>query len=97
MAATGTTQRELNVRERVGARHGFDDGGDNRFWQTGMTILPGHRLRVEVASADFPIFERNLNTGGNNATETRFLSAKQAIYHDAKHPSHILLPMILEK
>jgi len=66
-------------------------------WHTGMTILPGHRLRVEVASADFPVFERNLNTGGNNETETKFVPAKQAIYHDAKHPSHILLPMIPEK
>jgi len=66
-------------------------------WHTGMTIQPGHRLRIEVASADFPMFERNLNTGGNNETETRFVPAKQAIYHDAKHPSHILLPMIPEK
>jgi hypothetical protein len=50
-----------------------------------------------VASADFPEFARNLNTGGNNKTETKFVPAKQAIYHDAKHPSHILLPMIPEK
>ena len=40
-----------------------------------MTIPPGHRLRVEVASADSPMFERNLNTGGNNETETRFVPA----------------------
>jgi putative CocE/NonD family hydrolase len=66
-------------------------------WHTGFTIQPGHRLRIEVASADFPMFERNLNTGGNNETETKFVPAKQAIYHDAKHPSHILLPMIPEK
>jgi putative CocE/NonD family hydrolase len=66
-------------------------------WQTGVTIAPGHRLRVEVSSSAFPLFERNLNTGGNNETETRFVSAEQAIYHDAQHPSHILLPMIPEK
>jgi predicted acyl esterase len=40
------------------------------------------------------MFSRNLNTGGNNQTETKFVTAKQAIYHDAKRPSHILLPMI---
>jgi putative CocE/NonD family hydrolase len=66
-------------------------------WHTGMTIQPGHRLRIEVASAQFPMFARNLNTGGNNETETKFVAAKQAIYHDAKHPSHVLLPMIPEK
>jgi uncharacterized protein len=66
-------------------------------WQTGVTIAPGHRLRVEVASAAFPTFSRNLNTGGSNETETRFVSASQTIYHDARHPSHILLPRIPEK
>ena len=66
-------------------------------WHTGVTIAPGHRLRVEVSSAAFPMFDRNLNTGGNNETETRFVSAEQTIYHDAQRPSHILLPMIPEK
>jgi len=66
-------------------------------WHTGVTIPPGHRLRVEVSSAAFPLFERNLNTGGSNETETHFASAEQTIYHDARHPSHILLPMIPEK
>jgi putative CocE/NonD family hydrolase len=66
-------------------------------WQTGVMIAPGHRLRVEVASSAFPKAERNLNTGGSNETGTRFVSAHQAIYHDARRPSHILLPMIPEK
>jgi uncharacterized protein len=69
---------------------------DIDLWHTGITIAPGHRLRVEVASAAFPLFSRNLNTGGNNETETRFVSANQAIYHDARHASYILLPMIPE-
>jgi predicted acyl esterase len=51
-------------------------------------------LRVEVTSADFPRFSRNLNTGGHNETETEYMVAGQAIYHDADHPSHILLPVI---
>jgi putative CocE/NonD family hydrolase len=66
-------------------------------WHTGVTIAPGHRLRVEVSSAAFPLFDRNLNTGGNNETETRFVSAEQTIYHDARHPSYILLPRIPEQ
>ena len=63
-------------------------------WQTGITIPKGRRLRVEVASASFPLFSRNLNTGGHNEVETKYVPAEQVVYHDAKHPSHLLLPVI---
>jgi len=63
-------------------------------WQTGITIPKGHRLRVEVASAFFPLFSRNLNTGGHNEVETKYVKAEQTIYHDARRPSHVLLPVI---
>jgi uncharacterized protein len=63
-------------------------------WQTGITVKPGSRLRVEVTSAAFPLFSRNLNTGGHNEKETEFVSAKQTIYHDREHPSHVLLPAL---
>jgi hypothetical protein len=65
-------------------------------WQTAITIPAGRRLRVEVTSAAFPRFSRNLNTGGHNETETRYISAQQTVYHDAQHPSYILLPVIPE-
>ncbi len=63
-------------------------------WQTGITIPKGRKLRAEVASAAFPTFSRNLNTGKHNETETKFVKATQKIYHDARHPSHVLLPVI---
>lgn len=63
-------------------------------WQTGIAIPAGARLRVEVTSACFPTFSRNLNTGGHNETETEYVAARQTIYHDKDHPSHILLPVI---
>jgi putative CocE/NonD family hydrolase len=63
-------------------------------WQTGITIPAGHRLRVEVASASFPTFSRNLNTGGHNEKETRHVTAEQAIYHNRERPSCIVLPVI---
>ncbi|HMQ17249.1 MAG TPA: CocE/NonD family hydrolase, partial [Phycisphaerae bacterium] len=66
-------------------------------WQTGIRFQPGHRIRVEVASASFPFFGRNLNTGGHNETETEFIKAEQTIYHDAARPSHVLLPVIPAK
>jgi len=63
-------------------------------WQTGITVPAGDRLRVEVASAFFPMFSRNLNTGGHNETETKFVSARQVVYHDKQHASYVLLPVI---
>ncbi len=63
-------------------------------WQTGMRIDEGEQLIVVVSSALFPVFSRNLNTGGHNETETEFVTAHQIIYHDDEHPSHVLLPVI---
>lgn len=63
-------------------------------WQTGITIPKGRRLRVEVASAAFPMFSRNLNTGGHNEKETAYVSAEQTVYHGKKYPSHLLLPAL---
>ena len=65
-------------------------------WQTGITIPAGDALRVEVASASFPYFSRNLNTGGHNEKEIAFIEARQTIFHDPKYPSHVLLPVIPE-
>ena len=65
-------------------------------WQTGITLKKGSRLQVEISSASFPLFSRNLNTGGHNEKETRYIKATQHIYHNQHYPSHVLLPMIPE-
>jgi hypothetical protein len=65
-------------------------------WHTGITIPAGDSLRVEVSSASYPLFSRNLNTGGHNEKDKDFIKAEQKIYHSAKYPSHILLPVIPE-
>ena len=36
---------------------------------TANDFLPGHRIRVEITSSNFPKFVRNLNTGGRNEFE----------------------------
>jgi uncharacterized protein len=58
---------------------------------------PGHRIRVEVSSSNFPRFDRNLNTGGNNYDETKWLTAENQIHHSTGRASYILLPVIPEK
>jgi hypothetical protein len=63
-------------------------------WATSNTFLPGHRIRVEVSSSNFPRFDRNLNTGEDPATGTRMEVATQSVYRSAEYPSHIVLPVI---
>jgi uncharacterized protein len=63
-------------------------------WATSHVFLPGHRLRVEIASSNFPRFDRNLNTGADQATSSRYQTALQTIFHDQRYASHIVLPVI---
>src|SRR3546814_11493121 len=61
---------------------------------TGNYFRPGHRIRLDVSSSNFPAYERNLNTGGNNFDETTWVTAINAIHHSKDHPSRIVLPII---
>ncbi|MBA7475137.1 Cocaine esterase [subsurface metagenome] len=63
-------------------------------WVTSNAFLPGHKIRVEISSSNFPRFDRNLNTGEPFGTGTEFIKATQTIYHDKERPSHVLLPVI---
>jgi putative CocE/NonD family hydrolase len=63
-------------------------------WATSHVFLPGHRIRLEISSSNFPRFDRNLNTGGDQASGTRWQTAQQTVFHDARYPSHVLLPII---
>jgi len=59
---------------------------------TSNYFAPGHRIRIEVTSSNFPRFERNLNTGGNNYDETEGIVAFNKVHHSKIHPSQIRLP-----
>jgi putative CocE/NonD family hydrolase len=61
---------------------------------TSNYFAPGHRLRIEVSSSNFPRFTRNLNTGGRNYDEVEGVVANNRVYHSAEHPSHIRLPVM---
>jgi putative CocE/NonD family hydrolase len=63
---------------------------------TGVRFLPGHRIRVEIASSWFPRFDLNPQTGTANwmTDETPPVEARQIIKHDRQYPSHIVLPLI---
>ena len=63
---------------------------------TGNVFLKGHRIRVHVTSSNFPMWDRNPNTGHEQGVDAEIEVAEQTIYHDRQHPSHILLPVIPE-
>ena len=63
-------------------------------WETSNVFKRGHRLRVEISSSNFPRYARNQNTGLPLGTSAETAKANQTIYHDAEHPSHIVLPVI---
>jgi putative CocE/NonD family hydrolase len=62
-------------------------------WSTAHVFLPGHRLRVQVTSSNFPRWDRNLGGATEIAAASAPLVARQFIFHDAARPSHILLPV----
>jgi len=61
---------------------------------TGNVFQKGHRIRIEVSSSNFPRFDRNPNTGGPIADSTELRKATQTVYHDARRPSYLLLPVL---
>jgi hypothetical protein len=63
-------------------------------WATSNVFRKGHRLRLEISSSNFPRFDRNTNTGDDSASARHFLSATNTIYHDAEHPSALILPVV---
>ena len=63
-------------------------------WSTSNVFRKGHMLRLEVSSSNFPRFDRNMNTGEDQATAQKSLPATNTIYHDAAHPSALVLPLV---
>ncbi|MCA9409590.1 MAG: CocE/NonD family hydrolase [Candidatus Omnitrophica bacterium] len=61
---------------------------------TSNAFLPGHRIRVEISSSNFPRFDRNPNTGHEFGMDAQIQTAEQTIHHSEEHPSHLLLPII---
>ena len=61
---------------------------------TGNVFLPGHRIRLEVSSSNFPRYDRNPNTGAPFATDATTVTARQTVFHERDAASHLVLPVI---
>jgi predicted acyl esterase len=60
-------------------------------WATANRFKRGHCLRVDISSADFPKYDRNSNRAGEPSDPA---PARQTIYHDREHPSHLLVSVL---
>lgn len=100
----GFVQRLCDGMVRARFRNGMDypelltPGQVERFeialWDTSQLFRKGHRIGLGISSSAFPKFGRNLNTGGDLATETKMVVAHQTVHHTAGHPSRLILPVI---
>jgi len=62
--------------------------------ETSNYFASGHQLRLEVSSSNFPRFDRNLNTGGDNYNESRGVVAHNQVHHSTQYPSSITLSVV---
>lgn len=90
--------------QRVRYREGYDKEvfmEKGKVYKVDMTPMStsnyfekGHRIRIEISSSNFPRFDRNMNTGGNNYDETVGVVAHNNVHHSAAYPSQIRLPIV---
>ncbi len=103
VGAAGRAQRLCDGMVRLRYRRGFnDDQGVSpgevceiavTMWDTAQRVIPGQRLRLDIASSAFPKYEVNLGTGGDIVSETRGVVASNRLWHDRQRPSNVLLPI----
>jgi uncharacterized protein len=65
-------------------------------WPTSNVFLPGHQIRLEVSSSNFPHNDRNPNTGHRFGVDGAMQPASQTVYHDEEHASVLTLPFMPE-
>jgi hypothetical protein len=101
---SGFAQRMCDGMVRVRFREGMDKPHllqphqiyeyNIDLWNTSQLFGKGHRIGLQISSSAFPKYDRNLNNGEDLARSTRMVVARQVIYHDAKRPSALVLPVI---
>ncbi|MEW5980527.1 MAG: CocE/NonD family hydrolase [Acidobacteriota bacterium] len=64
-------------------------------WSLSNVFKKGHRIQVEISSSNFPLFDRNPNTGHKIGEDAQLQKATQTIYHSDLYPSHVILPVVV--
>lgn len=97
----------MNLADRITRVRSGDDVATPQLLKPGETrkvtidligvanrFRPGHRIRVDISSSNFPFFDVNPNTGERSGYQTHEVTALNAVYHDRQRPSHVNLPVI---
>jgi putative CocE/NonD family hydrolase len=84
--------RGLDKMELLEANRRYEFTIDMR--GTANVFLPGHRIRVDVTSSNFPQYDRNPNTGEDLGASDQLRTAQQTVFHGGEARSHILLPLV---
>ncbi len=58
-----------------------------------ITFKAGHKIRLDVTSANYPRFDNNLNNGGQMYVPGDSLIATNTVYASTSYPSHIVIPV----
>jgi hypothetical protein len=60
---------------------------------------PGERLRLEIASSAFPLYDRNSSTevAASHASHWNWGRSTQQVLHSVEHPSVLRLPVAEER
>ncbi len=61
---------------------------------TANLFKAGHRIRLDIASSNFPKFDVNPNTGAPEGVGGAFNVARNTVHMSARHPSKIVLPLV---
>ena len=64
---------------------------------TSNYFAPGHKLRIEISSSNFPRFDRNMNTGGNNFDEVKGVIARNTVHHSKQYPAEVVISVVKKK
>lgn len=65
-----------------------------RLRPTAHRFQPGHRIRLDITSSDFPSYDRNHNTAADPNADAELVVAKQTIHHGGATPSRLVLPLM---
>ena len=65
-----------------------------RMRPTSNAFLPGHRIRLDITSSDFPNYDRNHNTAADLNTDATWVVANQVVYHGGVQATRIILPWV---
>jgi putative CocE/NonD family hydrolase len=60
-------------------------------WATANRFAPGHRIRLDISSSNFPMYDLNPNTGEPLGRHTHVKRTLNSVYHDGERLSALLL------